>query len=69
MIALVFAALVGGMVTFVALLPYGVLIALVAAPFGGSASCAFAGAVLYGIRSYRGRQTAAESADAAVHPR
>jgi heme A synthase len=51
MIVLVFATLVGGTATFVALLPYGVLIALMAAPFGGSMSCIIAAAVLYALRS------------------
>ncbi len=69
MIFLLFATLLGGAVTFLALLPYGVLIALVAAPFGGSTSCLLAGAVLHATRSHPGKRTAAEPTNATLQPR
>ncbi len=69
MILLLLAAFVGGTATFAAFLPYGMLAALMAAPFGGSALCLLAGAVLYALRSYRGSRTAVERPDAAFQPR
>jgi hypothetical protein len=46
MIVLMVAALVGGLVTFAMLWPYGVLIALMGAPFGGSLLTLLAGLLL-----------------------
>jgi hypothetical protein len=51
MIVLLAAALIGGLVTFVVLLPYGVLIALLGAPFGGSFSTLIAGLLLAFVRT------------------
>jgi hypothetical protein len=51
MIVLLAAALIGGLVTFVALLPYGVLIALLGAPFGGSFLTLIAGLLLAFVRT------------------
>ncbi len=70
LVFLIVATLLGGMATFVALLPYyGLLIACIAAPFGGSLLCALAGAVLYALRSNKGKPTLAERTDTAFRPR
>ncbi len=69
MIVLLFAALLGGTATFIALFSYGTLVALIAAPFGGSLLCALAGAVLYALRSNKGKPTLAERTDTAFRPR
>jgi hypothetical protein len=45
------AALLGGFVTFAILLPYGILIALVGAPFGGSFLTLMAGLLLALLRT------------------
>ena len=46
MFLLAFAALIGGVITFAALWPYGFLLALVATPFGGSILALLAGLAL-----------------------
>jgi hypothetical protein len=50
MIVLMVAALIGGLVTFAVLLPYGVLTALLSTPFGGSFSTLIAGLLLAFVR-------------------
>ncbi|MGV7031264.1 hypothetical protein [Methylobacterium symbioticum] len=45
MLLVVFAALAGGLVTGAALIPHGLLVALLAAPLGGSLSAVLAGLV------------------------
>ena len=51
MALLLVAALLGGFATFAMLLPYGIFIALVGAPFGGSFLCLMAGLVLALLRT------------------
>jgi hypothetical protein len=51
MALLLVAALLGGLVTFAMLLPYGVLTALVGAPFGGSFMTLMAGLLLAFLRT------------------
>ena len=50
MALLLVAALMGGLVTFAALLPYGILTALVGASLGGSVSTLLAGLLLAYLR-------------------
>ena len=56
MIVLLAAALIGGLVTFAVLVPDGVLIALLGAPFGGSFSTLVAGLLLAFVRTRAGRK-------------
>jgi hypothetical protein len=51
MVLLLVAALLGGFITFAMLLPYGILTALVAAPFGGSFLTLLAGLLLALLRT------------------
>lgn len=51
MALLLVAALLGGFVTFAILLPYGILTALVGAPFGGSFLTLLAGLLLALLRT------------------
>jgi hypothetical protein len=51
MIVLLVAALIGGLGTFAVLLPYGVLTALICAPFGGSFLTLIAGLLLAFVRT------------------
>lgn len=46
MALLLVAALLGGFITFAMLLPYGIFVALVGVPFGGSFLCLMAGLLL-----------------------
>ncbi len=63
------ATLVGATATFGAVVPYGVVIALLAAPFGGSASCVLAGGVLHALRSIQENRAAATRTEVAFQPR
>ena len=65
MIVLLAAALIGGLVTFAALLPYGVLIAFLGAPFGGSFLTLIAGLLLAFVRT-RAERKQEHSARAAL---
>jgi hypothetical protein len=51
MVLLLVAALLGGFATFAMLLPYGILVALLGAPFGGSLLCLMAGLLLALLRT------------------
>jgi hypothetical protein len=51
MALLLVAALLGGFATFAMLLPYGILVALLGAPFGGSLLCLMAGLLLALLRT------------------
>ncbi|GEO19332.1 hypothetical protein MAE02_70280 [Microvirga aerophila] len=51
MIVLLAAALIGGLVTFAALPPFGVLTAFLAAPFGGCFLTLIAGLLLAFVRT------------------
>jgi hypothetical protein len=66
MILLLVAALIGTAVTCAALWPYGMLIALIAAPFGGSALIVLTGAVLFVVHSYQDKQAVAEHTGVAL---
>ncbi len=61
MIFLLVAALLGGVVTFAMLLPYGVLTAFVGAPFGGSFLTFLAGLLLALLRTRAERRDAPAS--------
>ncbi len=65
---LLFATPVGAAATLVALWTYNAWIALVAAPIGGSVSCALAGAVLYALRSNRRGPKAEPHTNTALQP-
>ncbi|GEO18732.1 hypothetical protein [Microvirga aerophila] len=65
MIVLLAAALIGGLVTFAALPPFGVLIALLGAPFGGSFSTLIAGLLLAFVRT-RAERKQVHSAQASL---
>jgi hypothetical protein len=56
MLLLLAAALLGGLITFAVLWPYGALIAIVGAPFGGSALALLAGLLLAFLRTRVERQ-------------
>ena len=51
MVLLLSAALLGGFITFVTLMPYGLLVAIAGAPFGGSLTALVAGLVLAHLRT------------------
>jgi hypothetical protein len=51
MALLLVAALIGGFITFAMLLPYGIFVALLGAPFGGSALTLMAGLLLAILRT------------------
>jgi hypothetical protein len=51
MALLLVATLLGGFITFALLWPYGILVALVGAPFGGSFLCLMAGLLLALLRT------------------
>jgi hypothetical protein len=70
MVLLLVAALLGGFITFAVLWPYGVLVALVGAPFGGSFLCLMAGLLLalMRTRAKRGVEPASDRATAAHTP-
>jgi hypothetical protein len=55
MVLLLAAALLGGSITFVTLIPYGIFPALAGAPFGGSLLALVAGFVLAILRTRSGR--------------
>jgi hypothetical protein len=63
MILLLVAALLGGLITFAMLLPSGILVALVGAPFGGSFLILLAGCLLafQRTRAERGVELASET--------
>jgi hypothetical protein len=68
MALLLVAALVGGFATFAILLPCGMLIALLGAPFGGSLLCLMAGLLLALLRTRAERGLEPASAmSTAVH--
>lgn len=54
MIALMFAAIVGGAVTFACLVPAGLLVAALLAPFGGSAAALAVAVVVVLVPARRG---------------
>ena len=60
MMFLLVAAMLGGVVTFVGLLPYGALVALISMPFGGSLAALLAGLLLAMLRSRAERRAEAE---------
>ena len=60
MIVLLVAALLGGIITFAGLLPYGALIALISMPFGGSLAALLAGLLLAVLRSRAERHVETE---------
>lgn len=51
MVLLLLAALLGGFITFAMLLPYGLLVAIAGAPFGGSLTALAVGFVLAHLRT------------------
>ncbi len=65
MALLLVAALLGGFATFAILLPSGILIALLGAPFGGSLLCLMAGLLLALLRT---RAERGVEPDAALSP-
>jgi hypothetical protein len=68
MALLLVAALLGGVMTFAVLLPYGILTALLAAPFGGSLLTLMAGVLLAYLRTRAERPVeAAANTPSATH--
>ena len=70
MIVLIGASLIGAAATAVVLWPYGVLLALLCSPFGGSLAAALAAGMLYLLRrSRRSRRAVSRSSLPKASPR
>jgi hypothetical protein len=67
MVLLVLAGWIGGAATVVALWSYSPLVALVAAPFGGSTLAALMATVLFVLRSDEVKEPGREGPQASLH--